>query len=140
MPPASSTPPPENPREDPSRPVPEAEGEEFDLASPGAGNTLAGEEAGKTGEEEIFYREQMEERTPLVVVTTGGTRITGWLEWYDRQVIKMHSLTEPNRLVRKDEIKYIYRHADDPGATTPIPTPPPLGVLGRKRRGRRDSF
>ncbi len=62
----------------------------------------------------------------MVVVTTAGQKLVGWVEWYDRDVIKLHSMTEPNRFISKQRIKYLYRHAEDPDFVERIPTPPPL--------------
>jgi hypothetical protein len=88
----------------------------------------------KTGAEEYFYRKHMQRRTPVVVVMTNGNRHHGWIEWYDRDVVKLHSLRDPNLFLRKDEVRYLYKLADDPDDATEVPTPPPLR---RSRRGRR---
>ena len=90
------------------------------------------EVCGKTGAEERFYKEHMLLRTPMVVVTREGRKLIGWIEWYDRDVIKLHSLTEPNRFIPKGRIKYIYRHEEDPDFVEPIPTPPPLVARHRQ--------
>ena len=91
----------------------------------------------KTGAEERFYRQHMLQRTPMVVVTTAGERFVGWLEWYDRDVIKLHSFTDVNRFMAKRQIKYMYRHEEDSDFVTRIPTPPPLVPSSRSTPSRR---
>lgn len=85
----------------------------------------------KTGAEERFYKQHMMARTPMVVVTTAGQKFVGWVEWYDRDVIKLHSLTDVNRFLAKGQIKYMYEHEEDPDFVTRIPTPPPLVASAR---------
>ncbi len=91
----------------------------------------------KTGAEEKFYKRHMLQRTPMVVVTTTGGKFVGWLEWYDREVIKLHSYTDTNRFIAKSRIKYMYRHEEDPDFVTRIPTPPPLVPSDRSKPPRR---
>ena len=92
----------------------------------------------KTGAEEHFYKKHMLRRTPIVVVMLDGKEFRGWIEWYDRDVIKLHSLTQANLFIPKAEIKYVYKHVDGPHASEPVPTPPPLVPVGRsdRRHGR----
>ena len=71
----------------------------------------------------------------MVVIMVDGVKHRGWIEWYDRDVIKLHSFTEANLFLRKDEISYLYRHGDDPGDPIPVPTPPPLPARRGRRRG-----
>jgi hypothetical protein len=89
---------------------------------------------GKTGAEEHYYKKHMMRRTPMVVITRDGARHRGWIEWYDRDVIKLHSLTHPNLFIPKAEIKYIYKHSEGPDGTEPVPTPPPLVPVSRTDR------
>ncbi|MFQ5768604.1 MAG: hypothetical protein ACE5ID_11565 [Acidobacteriota bacterium] len=95
----------------------------------------------KTDAEERFYRRCMEQRTPMVVVTRDGHRLKGWIEWYDRDVLKLHSLTEPNCFIAKDRIKYLYLYGEGEGEDEPMPTPPPLtSFRTRRRRGGQRRF
>jgi hypothetical protein len=114
-------------------------GDEGVLGWPEAGSDQAsGETAAAppeaTGAEQFFFRKHMQRRTAVVVMMVDGTRHRGWIEWYDRDVLKLHSFTEANLFLRKDEVAYLYRHADDPEDPFPVPTPPPLPP-GRRRRG-----
>ncbi len=119
----------------PWSPRPDRRGDQDRYPGPAASGDPgpAGAPPDKTGAEEHFYRKHMLRRTPVVVVTTAGEELRGWIEWYDRDVVKLHSLTEPNRFLAKSEIKYILKHAES-GDPRPVPTPPPL--TGGPRPGR----
>lgn len=71
----------------------------------------------------------------MVVVMVDGKKHRGWIEWYDREVLKLHSFSEANLFLRKDEISYLYRHGDDPSDPHEVPTPPPLPSRRGRRRG-----
>ena len=63
----------------------------------------------QTNAENFYYVKQMQSKTPMVIVMTDGEIIRGVIEWYDRQCIKVHRLNEPNLLVYKPCIKYLYK-------------------------------
>lgn len=88
-----------------------------------------------TGAEQYFFRKHMQRRTPMVVIMVDGVKHRGWIEWYDRDVLKLHSFTEANLFLRKDEISYLYRHGDDSDDPVEVPTPPPLPSRRGRRRG-----
>ena len=51
----------------------------------------------------------MQARTPVVVVLTDGESLHGTVEWYDRDCIKLTRTGNPNLLIYKQVIKYIYK-------------------------------
>lgn len=63
----------------------------------------------QTHAENYYYKKQMEGRTPMVFVMTDGETITGTIEWYDKNCIKVHRVGAPNLLVFKRCIKYVYK-------------------------------
>ncbi len=63
----------------------------------------------QTHAENYYYRKQMEARTPMVVVLTDGEVVRGTIEWYDKNCIKLHRNGEPNLLIFKHAIKYLYK-------------------------------
>lgn len=67
----------------------------------------------QTNAENYYYLKQMAARTPLVVKLLDGEEIHGWLEWYDKDCIKIHRHTGPNLLVLKHSVKYIYKEGED---------------------------
>lgn len=71
-----------------------------------------------TAAEAFYYLKQMNNRTPMVVVLDSGERLRGHIEWYDRACIKVHREGEPNLLVFKHAIKYVYKQEEE---TEPSP-------------------
>ena len=63
----------------------------------------------QTNAENFYYLKQMGARTPLVVVLLDGEEIHGWIEWYDKDCVKVHTHGEQNYLVYKHAIKYLYK-------------------------------
>jgi sRNA-binding regulator protein Hfq len=63
----------------------------------------------QTNAEEFYYLKQMTARTPMVVVLTDGEELKGWIEWYDKGSIKLNRQKEPNLLLLKHNIKYMFK-------------------------------
>ena len=56
----------------------------------------------------------MQSRTPLVIVLQDGEEIRGVLEWYDKRCLKVARTDgQPNLLVYKPSIKYIFKQAEN---------------------------
>lgn len=66
----------------------------------------------QTNAENFYYLKQMGSKTPMVIVLTDGEELHGWIEWYDRDCLKVHRLNEPNLLVYKHCIKYLYKERE----------------------------
>ena len=45
----------------------------------------------------------------MVIVLTDGEILRGVIEWYDRTCVKVHRTGEPNLLLYKSSIKYLYK-------------------------------
>lgn len=69
----------------------------------------------QTNAENFYYAKQMQNRTPMVLVLGDGEQLRGVIEWYDKYSIKMHRHSEPNLLVPKHSIKYMFK-ASEAGA------------------------
>ncbi|MEW5976750.1 MAG: RNA chaperone Hfq [Acidobacteriota bacterium] len=67
----------------------------------------------QTNAESFYYLKQMQNKTPMVVVLQDGTALRGIIEWYDRGCIKVNRDTEPNLLVFKHAIRYMYKENED---------------------------
>jgi sRNA-binding regulator protein Hfq len=63
----------------------------------------------QTSAEEYYYLKQMANKTPMVVTLIDGEEIHGVIEWYDKNCIKVNRETEPNLLIPKHVIKYMYK-------------------------------
>ncbi len=62
-----------------------------------------------TGAESDYLHKNMEARTPMVVRLVGNEEVRGWIEYYDRDMIKLNRNDPPHLFIRKTNIKYIYK-------------------------------
>ncbi len=69
-----------------------------------------------TNAESFYYLKQMTNKTKMVIVLKDGEEIHGVIEWYDRDAIKVHRTNEPNILLYKDNIKYVFKADEDKDA------------------------
>lgn len=67
----------------------------------------------QTSAEAFYYLKQMNNRTPMVIVLDNGEQLRGHIEWYDRGCIKVNREGEPNLLVFKHSIKYLYKQEEE---------------------------
>ncbi len=67
----------------------------------------------QTNAESFYYLKQMQNRTPMVVVFQDGQELRGIIEWYDKSCIKVNRDAEPNLLVFKHAIRYMYKENED---------------------------
>jgi RNA chaperone Hfq len=68
--------------------------------------------AEQTNAENYYYLKQMQNQTPMVVVLTDGTELTGWIEWYDKNCIKLNRNNAPNLLLFKHSIKFMFKEEE----------------------------
>ena len=67
----------------------------------------------QTHAENFYYQKQMQSKTPMVVVLKDGEQIHGVIEWYDKRCLKVNrSSGQPNLLIYKPNIKYIYKASE----------------------------
>ena len=58
--------------------------------------------------------EQMQSRTPMVIVLRDGEEVRGIIEWYDRNCIKINREDgEPNLMIYKPAIKYMFKESEN---------------------------
>jgi len=65
--------------------------------------------AEQTHAENYYYQKQMQSKTPVVVVMKDGEEVQGFIEWYDRNCIKVNRGSAPHLLIYKPSIRYIYK-------------------------------
>ena len=72
----------------------------------------------QTNAESFYYLKQMNSKTPMVVVLQDGEEIRGVIEWYDKNCLKLNRVDQPNLLLLKHNIKYLFKEAEltDPRA------------------------
>ncbi|MEM7048679.1 MAG: hypothetical protein AAF604_03430 [Acidobacteriota bacterium] len=63
----------------------------------------------QTNAEEFYYLKQMAAKTPMVVILTNDEELRGWIEWYDKGAIKLNRHADPNLLVPKHNIRYMFK-------------------------------
>ena len=68
--------------------------------------------AEQTNAENFYYLKQMQNRTTMVVVLTDGTELKGWIEWYDKNCVKLNRNDAPNLLLFKHSIKFMFKEEE----------------------------
>ncbi len=66
----------------------------------------------QTNAEEFYYLKQMAAKTAMVIVLTDGTELNGWIEWYDKGALKLNRHNEPNLLILKHNIRYMFKEEE----------------------------
>ncbi len=105
-------------RTEPSARPPEPPQERREARTPGggAGNAAAGKKTPppeQTHAENFYYQKQMQARTPMVVILKDGEEVHGIIEWYDKTCIKLNRSGQPNVLLYKTSIKYMFKESED---------------------------
>ena len=65
----------------------------------------------QTNAENFYYVKQMQAKTPMVFVLRDGEVLHGTIEWYDKCCLKINRDGEPNLLLYKPSIKYMYKES-----------------------------
>jgi sRNA-binding regulator protein Hfq len=63
----------------------------------------------QTNAENFYYVKQMQSKTPMAITLKDGEVLKGVIEWYDRSCLKLNRDGEPNLLLYKSNIKYMYK-------------------------------
>jgi host factor-I protein len=79
-------------------------------AAGAAGRKVAPPET--TNAENFYYQKQMQGKTPMVIVLRDGEEVHGVIEWYDKNCLKVNRTSEPNVVIYKPAIKYMYKEAE----------------------------
>ncbi len=66
----------------------------------------------ETNAETFYYKKQIDSHTLMVVVLSDGEELTGTIEWYDLDALKINRADAPNILLLKHNIKYMYKAED----------------------------
>lgn len=69
--------------------------------------------AEQTNAESFYYLKQMTTKTPMVIILEDGEQIRGVIEWYDRHCLKVNRHKEPNLMIMKQCIRYMYKQEDE---------------------------
>ena len=63
----------------------------------------------QTNAENFYYIKQMQSKTQMTIVLKDGEVLKGVIEWYDKSCLKVNRDGEPNLLIFKSNIKYMYK-------------------------------
>lgn len=63
----------------------------------------------QTNAENFYYVKQMQSKTPMAITLKDGEVLKGVIEWYDRSCLKLNREGEPNLMLYKSNIKYMYK-------------------------------
>ncbi len=69
--------------------------------------------AEQTNAESFYYLKQMQTKTPMVIILDDGEMIRGYIEWYDKSCLKVNRHKEPNLMIMKHCIKYMFKQEDE---------------------------
>ena len=69
----------------------------------------------QTHAENFYYQKQMQAKTPMVIVLQDGYSMQGVIEWYDKSCIKVNRTGQPNVLIYKAAIKYMFKASEERG-------------------------
>jgi sRNA-binding regulator protein Hfq len=67
----------------------------------------------QTHAENFYYQKQMQTKTPMVLVLQDDEEVHGIIEWYDKYCLKVNREGEPNLLIYKPSIKYMYKENEE---------------------------
>jgi host factor-I protein len=67
----------------------------------------------QTNAENFYYQKQMQAKTSMVIVLRDGEQVSGCIEWYDKNCIKINRNGGPNLLIYKPSIKYMFKEAEN---------------------------
>jgi sRNA-binding regulator protein Hfq len=62
-----------------------------------------------TNAEIFYYKKQIEGHVPMIIILQDGEKVSGTIEWYDRHALKINRDGEPNIMLLKHNIKYMYK-------------------------------
>ena len=68
----------------------------------------------QTHAENYYYQKQIQGKTAVVVMLKDGEQVQGFIEWYDRNCIKLNRNGSANLLIYKPAIRYIYKAGEAP--------------------------
>jgi host factor-I protein len=67
----------------------------------------------QTNAENFYYQKQMQSKTPMVIVLRDGEEVHGYIEWYDKNCIKLNRAGSANLMIYKPAIKYMFKEGEN---------------------------
>lgn len=66
----------------------------------------------QTNAENYYFIKQMQNKTAMVIMLDDGSELHGWIEWYDKDCIKLNRTDGPNLMVYKRCIRYMFKEEE----------------------------
>lgn len=70
----------------------------------------------QTHAESFYYQKQMQAKRVMVIVMQDGEELEGVIEWYDKNCIKVNRVGDPNLVIYKQNIRYIFKAEEEESA------------------------
>ena len=67
----------------------------------------------QTNAENFYYQKQMQSKTAMVIVLRDGEEVHGYIEWYDKNCIKLNRNGAANLMIYKPAIKYMFKEGEN---------------------------
>jgi host factor-I protein len=83
--------------------------------TPGAPQKPRTAPAAETSQEAAYLRALGEKQKPVSIKLTGGEVVHGWIEYYDRDMLRLTRDDQPNLFIFKHDILYISEDAEKRG-------------------------
>ncbi|MGE5235961.1 MAG: RNA chaperone Hfq [Acidobacteriota bacterium] len=66
----------------------------------------------QTNAENYYFLKQMQNKTAMVVMLDDGSELHGWIEWYDKDCIKLNRTDGPNLMIYKHSIRFMFKEEE----------------------------
>jgi len=83
--------------------------------APGAPQKTRPAPAAETFQEAAYLKALGEKQKPVSIKLTGGEVVHGWIEYYDRDMLRLTRDDQPNLFIFKHDILYIAEEAEKRG-------------------------
>lgn len=67
---------------------------------------------GETSEEAAYLKSLSEKQKPVKIKLADGEVVEGWIEYYDKNMVRLTRQNQPNLFIFKHEIMYIAEDGD----------------------------
>ena len=72
----------------------------------------------ETSEEAAYLKMLGEKQKPVRIKLADGEVVEGWIEYYDKDIIRITRETQPNLFIYKNRVKYLYEDPASNGGRT----------------------
>jgi RNA chaperone Hfq len=68
--------------------------------------------AEQTHAETFYFQKQIQSKTPMTLVLKNGETVSGVIEWYDKDCLKVNRAGKSSLLIYKPAIRYMHKSAE----------------------------